>query len=150
MFLDSVDTDAEIKDLVTPKKRKYCYVPDTPEDIVLNSSDLGLLSAPPSWDMDPPEGMKILAPMIQKLDSRFFDFQLAVGDDMDQVMTKIQDVKAIIGTSSASTLHFTGPTDECNTIWETFTLFHNLIMDPAIIQSLETRVSSCFAAICHF
>ncbi len=141
-FLDSVDTDAEIKDLVTPKKRKYRYVPDAPEDIVLNSSDSGLLSAASSWDMDPPEGMKNLAQMIQKLDSRFFDFQLAVGDDMDQVMTKIQDVKAIIGTSSASTLHFAGSTDECNTIWETFTLFRNLIMDPAIIQSLETRVSS--------
>jgi hypothetical protein len=141
-YLDSVDMDLDTKALITPKKRKYRYVLDTPGDAALASFDSGLLSSDSSWDMDPPEGMRSLAKMLQKLEARLFDFQLAVGDDMDLVTTKIQDVKAVIGTSSASTLKFAGSTDECNTIWETFTLFHNLIMDPASFQALETRVQS--------
>jgi hypothetical protein len=58
---------------------------------------------------------------------------------MDSVLTKIQDVKAVLGTP-APLLSPVSTSDEVNTIWETFTLLRNLILDPVKFDTIDAQL----------
>jgi hypothetical protein len=72
------------------------------------------LSSFSSWDMELPEATKMLASMIQKLDTKMADFQAVVGEDVDSMFTQLQDLRAMVVTCPGDAS--LGIAEECATI----------------------------------
>ncbi len=81
------------------------------------------------------DALKSVFKTVQILDEKLRNFHVAVGEDGDFSVTRIQDINAEVGVPTS-----TGITEECTTIWETFTLLRSLIMDPLKFQGLETKL----------
>jgi hypothetical protein len=96
--------------------------------------------------MDAPEAVKTLATTVQKLETRVSDFQLAVGEDVDSLFGKLQELKAVVGIRPSGT-PLGGISEECSTIWETFTLLQSCILDPMKFQELEDKTLSAVASV---
>ena len=126
--LDENGEDNAVKPLITPKKRKHRYF--------LEDSPSGL-STMESWDpMDSPEPVTILSDRLRQVDQRLTNFQLRVGDDVDMLFTRIQDVKASVGSIPVSLI-----TEDCTTVWEMLAIIRSLITDPEAVQSLQSKFS---------
>ena len=136
-FLDSFqDQPVSTKPLSTPRKRKFRYLPD-PTDLAVGASPLSSFS---SWEFEEQtEPLKSLATALRKFESRFTDFPLAVGEDVDLLFNKLHDVKAMVGTQP-SDLTIGDITDECVTVWEAFRLFASLLIDPARLSALDASI----------
>jgi len=126
--LDENGEDALVKPLITPKKHKHRYL--------LENSPSGL-STMESWDpMDPSETVKILSDQLRQVDQRLTDFQLRVGDDVDMLFTRVQEIKASVGSIPVSLI-----TEDCTTVWEMLAIIRSLITDPEALQSLQNKLS---------
>jgi hypothetical protein len=126
--LDENGEDTLVKPLITPKKRKHRYL--------LENSPSGL-STMESWDpMDPSETVKILSDQLRQVDQRLTDFQLRVGDDVDMLFTRVQEIKASVGSIPVSLI-----TEDCTTVWEMLAIIRSLITDPEALQSLQNKLS---------
>jgi hypothetical protein len=133
-FLDLVPPDPSATSLVTPKKRKFRYLPDETD-----SSGDSPLSSFSSWDVDQGDVGKAVSAALHKLENRFTEFQIAVGEDVDSLFLKLQELKAGLGVKPSS-LSLDGFSDDCVTLWETFTLLTTMLA-PSRFQALETKVS---------
>jgi hypothetical protein len=140
--MEDVVPESKFESMVTPKKRKFCYV-SLGDDLA--TDDPLLSSSLTSWDLDAPKTVKALANSIQQLDSKLRDFQLAVGEDVDSLLTRVHEVKVLVGVqpTDGSLLSIT---EECSTIWEMFTMMRSLILDPAKVLDLETKVHGIVAS----
>lgn len=136
-FLDEVAPEPLAGTLITPRKRKYRYLPDNGE-AQDTESPLSFFS---SSDVDQPEFGKTLFTALQKLDHRFSEFQRAVGDDVDSLFAKLQDIKAGMGVKP-TTLPLEGFNDDCVTLWESMTMLSGLIWDPNKMHQLETTIQT--------
>ncbi len=70
---------------------------------------------------------------------RFTDFQLSVGEDVDALFNKFQDLRALVGTQPQA-FNIGGLSGECVTIWEAFQLFSSVVLDPERFSSLDSSV----------
>jgi hypothetical protein len=143
VYLDELTPQPSYKEFTTPKKRKYRYLPD-PLDFQSDSMDTGLSSFI-SWDMELPEATKMLASMIQKLDTKMSDFQVVISEDVDSMFTKLQDLRAMVGTRPGDAS--LGIAEECTTVWETFSLLRSYILDPGAVHQLEQNLSAMESSI---
>lgn len=136
-YLDSMEgPPAAIKSLSTPRKWKFRYLPD-PTDLAVGESPLSSFS---SWEMDDQsEPLKALATAFRKFETRFTDFQLFVGEDVDALFNKFQDLRALVGTQPQA-FNIGGLSGECVTIWEAFQLFSSVVLDPERFSSLDSSV----------
>jgi len=140
LFQDCLDSmegaSGAIKSLSTPRKRKFRYLSD-PTDLAVGESPLSSFS---SWEMDDQsEPLKALATAFRKFETRFTDFQLSVGEDVDVLFNKFQDLKASVGTQPQA-FNIGGLSGECVTIWEAFQLFSSVVLDPERFSSLDSSV----------
>ena len=82
----------------TPRKRQFrrYTVPET-SDI----SDEDLVASFGSWDFEAMRSsdFQCLATTLQGLDMLLRQFQLAVGEDVDQLTNKLKEVRAVIGSA---------------------------------------------------
>jgi hypothetical protein len=135
-FLDENSSAALSGALVTPRKRKFRYLPDPAASDGTDDSPLTSLG---SWDVDQGDLGKVIVSSLQKLESRLSDFQVAVGEDVDAPFIKLQDSKATVGVKPAH-LPIDGFSDDSITVWESITLISGLLMDPVRFQRLETAL----------
>lgn len=139
-LLDSQVLPSQPSSIATPKKKRHRYLSDD-DDIPLPED--GLLASFSSWDLDAIGGddMRRLIIHIQSLDANLKQFQLLVGDDMDTVFQRVQELKADIGfkplDQDPSFL-----SDECTTIWEMFTMMKSMLIDPSQFQQLHSTISA--------
>jgi len=138
-YLDEETSGTETKAYVTPKKCKHRYLED--EANLAMDSPLELAPSFSSWDNDHPENMQAFAAALKNLESRFVSFQRATGEDVESLITKIQEVKAVIETPTLN-LASAGLGEECSMIWETFTLLRDLILPQDSFQTLETNLQN--------
>jgi hypothetical protein len=75
------------------------------------------------------------------LEQRFLAFQVAVGEDVDALFSKLQDIKAGMGVKPA-TLPLEGFNDDCVTIWEAIRMLSGCTLDPTRIQQLESTLDT--------
>lgn len=77
---------------------------------------------------------------MQNYNSKLKTFQVQVGEDVDQIMQKLQAVQAEIGVKShdKKSLFLS---KECTTIWGMFTLLESMLVDPTHFQDLLSMVS---------
>jgi hypothetical protein len=108
-----------------------------------------------SWDVDQGDLGKLIVSSFQKLESRLADFQVAVGEDVDALLAKLQDSKAMVGVKPAQ-LPIDGFSDNSFTVWESITMIAGLLMEPVRVQQLETAVQQLTASgttqdakLCH-
>jgi hypothetical protein len=136
-FLDAfVATAPSVKALTTPRKRKLRYLPD-PDGIPASGSLDSPLSSFSSWDMDQPDSLKQLATAFGRLESKFSAFQVAVGEDVDDLLARLHDFKAVLG-SPPPRFSVGGVSEDCVTVWETLLLLSSFIQDSPKLQTLES------------
>jgi hypothetical protein len=85
-FLDDSISEVPTGTLVTPRKRKFRYLPDPIDIPAVGDSPITSLT---SWDAEQPELTKNMVNALQKLENRFADFQMAVGEDVDALFSKL-------------------------------------------------------------
>jgi hypothetical protein len=136
-FLEDSIPEVLTGTLVTPRKRKFRYLPD-PVDILGAVGDSPLTSLT-SWDADQPELAKNIVTALQKLENCFADFQVAVGEDVDALFSKLQDIKVGMGVKPVS-LPIDGFSEDCVTIWETLTIMSGCQLESSKIQQLESTI----------
>jgi serine/threonine-protein kinase RIO1 len=83
---------------MTPKKRKQRYL-EVDEVLVMDPA-VEVLESPNSWKSEHPDAIKILAMAIQNLEGHFTNFQLVTGEDVDGIISKIQEERAAIGAQA--------------------------------------------------
>jgi hypothetical protein len=141
-LLDSQVLPSQPSSIATPKKKCHRYLSGD-DDIPLHED--GLLASFSSWDLDAIGGddMRRLLTHIQSLNVNLKQFQLLVGDNMDTVFQRVQELKADIGfkplDQDPSFL-----SDECTTIWEMFTMMKSMLIDPSQFQQLHSTISALF------
>lgn len=139
IFQSILDETVPPSTFETPRKRQFRYY------AISETSDIpdeDLVASFGSWDFEAmgSSDLRRFATAIQGLDARLRQFQLAVGEDVDQLTSKLQEVKSVVGAQpSDGTIDIA---DECTTIWEMFTLLRSLIIDPTQLQLLESKVTS--------
>jgi hypothetical protein len=139
-FLEQSAAVSSARVLATPKKRKYRYLPDT-EDLPTAGSLDSPLSSFSSWDMDQPDSLKQLGTAFGRLESRFSTFQVAVGEDVDTLLARLQDLEALLGAPPAR-FSVGGVSEDCVTVWETLALLASFLHDSSKLQTLESLVQN--------
>jgi hypothetical protein len=137
---DTAPSQVSSKALVTPRKRKFRYLPDPDSTVTAGPLD-SPLSSFSSWDMDQPDSMKQLGSLFRRFETRFSAFQLAVGEDVDLLVARVQDLKALLGVPPSQFL-VGGISEDCVTVWETLTMLASVVQDPAKIHALEALIQS--------
>jgi hypothetical protein len=137
-FLDDSISEVPTGTLVTPRKRKFRYLPDPIDIPAVGDSPITSLT---SWDAEQPELTKNMVNALQKLENRFADFQMAVGEDVDALFSKLQDLKAVVGVKPVS-LPIDGFYEDCVTIWETLAMLSGCQPDMSKLQQLEVGVQT--------
>jgi len=89
--------------------------------------------------MDQGDAGKALFTAFGKLETRFSEFERAVGDDVDALFAKFHELKAGIGIKP-SQLALDDFSDDCVTLWETVTLMTNSL-DSTRLPTLMDQVS---------
>lgn len=137
-FLDDSISEVPTGTLVTPRKRKFRYLPDPIDIPAVGDYPITSLT---SWDAEQPEFTKNMVNALQKLENRFADFQMAVGEDVDALFSKLQDLKAVVGVKPVS-LPIDGFYEDCVTIWETLAMLSGCQPDMSKLQQLEVGVQT--------
>ncbi len=83
----------------TPRKRQFRYYSGGEGR---DSPDADLLASFSAWDFETigSEEVKRLAQSIHSMETHLKQFQIAVGEDVDQLISKVQDVKAVVCTAT--------------------------------------------------
>jgi hypothetical protein len=136
-FAKDEPTKGDAKPLLTPKKHKHRYVT---ESLVALEGIESLFSS--SWDADSSDAIKILTSSVQNIEQRLLDFQMTAGEDVDTLFSCVKEIKAVLGSGPVGTPFETEISGECTTVWEMFTILCNMIIEPDILQSLESKIGS--------
>ncbi len=127
-LLEENEEEMIVKPLITPKKRKHRYLMETTPS---------RLASMESWDpLESPDSFKDLSEKLQQVDQRLTNFQLRVGDNVDVLFNRVQEIKASIGSIPVSLLN-----DECTTVWEMLAIVRSLITDPELFQPVEIKLT---------
>jgi hypothetical protein len=123
--------------LITPRKRKFRYLPD----VIDREPGESPLSSLASCDVAQSDFGKHLVTAFHSLEQRFSAFQVAVGEDVDALFYKLQEIKAGMGVKPA-TLPLEGFNNDCITIWEAMRMLSGCALDPTRIQHLESTLNT--------